>query len=280
MKGLFQMTQIELFKITTKPRSYIGFLAITVIVLLIEFAFYIDGKTYLQFITQTLEQSFTIQGNILNGNLICFIILQMLIVQMPLMIALVTGDLISGEAAGGTIRLLLTKPVSRANILMAKYLAGSIYTFLLILWLGVLALGVGRLIFGHGDLMVLKSEELVILRDILWRFMGAFVIAFLSLNVVATFSLMLSCFTDNSIGPIITSMSVIILFTIIGTIDIPFFDQLKPFLFTTHMIIWRNLFDNPLPQTQIYTSLAVLAGHIMLFLSIAFYNFTRKDIHN
>jgi ABC-2 type transport system permease protein len=206
----------------------------------------------------------------------------MLIVQMPLMIALVTGDLISGEAAGGTIRLLLTKPVSRANILMAKYLAGSIYTFLLILWLGVLALGVGRLIFGHGDLMVLKSEELVILRDgdILWRFMGAFVIAFLSLNVVATFSLMLSCFTDNSIGPIITSMSVIILFTIIGTIDIPFFDQMKPFLFTTHMIIWRNLFDNPLPKTQIYTSLAVLAGHIMLFLSIAFYHFTRKDIHN
>lgn len=282
MKALFQMIQIELFKITTKPRSYIGFLAITVIVLLIEFAFYIDGKTYLQFITQTLEQSFTIQGNILNGNLICFIILQMLIVQMPLMIALVTGDLISGEAAGGTIRLLLTKPVSRANILMAKYLAGSIYTFLLILWLGVLALGVGRLIFGHGDLMVLKSEELVILRDgdILWRFMGAFVIAFLSLNVVATFSLMLSCFTDNSIGPIITSMSVIILFTIIGTIDIPFFDQLKPFLFTTHMIIWRNLFDNPLPKNQIYTSLAVLAGHIMLFLSIAFYHFTRKDIHN
>ncbi len=282
MKALFQMTPVELFKIITKPRSYIGFLAITVIVLLIEFAFYIDGKTYLQFIVQTLEQSFTIQGNILNGNLICFIILQMLIVQMPLMVALVTGDLISGEAAGGTIRLLLTKPVSRANILMAKYLAGSIYTFLLILWLGVLALGGGYLIFGHGDLMVLKSEELVILRDgdILWRFLGAFVIAFLSLNVIATFSLMLSCFTDNSIGPIITSMSVIILFTIIGTIDIPFFDQLKPFLFTTHMIIWRNLFDNPLPKSQIITSIAVLVGHNILFLSIAFYHFTRKDIQN
>lgn len=54
------MKPIKTFKITSKPISYIGFLVITVIVLLIEFAFYIDGKTYLQFIMQTLEQSFTI----------------------------------------------------------------------------------------------------------------------------------------------------------------------------------------------------------------------------
>ena len=180
MKQFWNLITLELYKISTKPRSFIGFGAITVIILLIEFALYIDGKTYLQFITNSLEQSFVIDGNILNGNLVCFIILQTLIVQMPLLVALVTGDLISGEAASGTIRLLLTKPVSRAQILGAKYMAGSIYTFLLIFWLGVLALGVGRLVFGHGDLMILKSDELVILRDIdiLWRFIGAFFISF------------------------------------------------------------------------------------------------------
>jgi ABC-2 type transport system permease protein len=282
MKQFWNLTFLELYKISTKPRSFIGFGAITAIILIIEFALYIDGKTYLQFITNSLEQSFVIDGNILNGNLVCFIILQTLIVQMPLLVALVTGDLISGEAASGTIRLLLTKPVSRAQILGAKYVAGSMYTFLLLLWLGILALGIGRLLFGHGDLMVLKTDELVILRDgdILWRFLGAFLIAFLSLSVIATFSLMLSCFTDNSIGPIITSMAVIILFTIIGTIEVPLFDYIKPFLFTTHMIIWRNLFDNPLPTHQIVQSLSVLVIHIIVFLSIAFYHFTKKDIQN
>lgn len=282
MKQFWNLTFLELYKISTKPRSFIGFGAITAIILIIEFALYIDGKTYLQFITNSLEQSFVIDGNILNGNLVCFIILQTLIVQMPLLVALVTGDLISGEAASGTIRLLLTKPVSRAQILGAKYVAGSMYTFLLLLWLGILALGIGRLLFGHGDLMVLKTDELVILRDgdILWRFLGAFLIAFLSLSVIATFSLMLSCFTDNSIGPIITSMAVIILFTIIGTIEVPLFDYIKPFLFTTHMIIWRNLFDNPLPTHQIIQSLSVLVIHIIVFLSIAFYHFTKKDIQN
>lgn len=279
---MFNLIGIELFKIVTKPRSYLGFLAITLIIALIQFAFYVDGKQYLDFIFQSLQNSFEIEGNVLNGSLICFIILQMLIVQMPLLVALVTGDLVSGEASSGTIRMLLSKPYSRSQILGAKYIAGSIYTFALIAWLGLLALGLGLMLFGNGDLVVLKSDELVILRadDVLWRFMAAFFVAFLSLSVVTTFSLMLSCFTDNSITPIVASMSVIIIFTIIGTLDVPVFDTIKPALFTTHMIIWRNFFDNPLPTSQIVTSLTVLAAHIVVFLSVAFWHFNKKDIQN
>ena len=282
MKNLLTLIQLELYKIVTKPRSFIGFGAITAIVLLVQFALYIDGKTYWEFVTQSLEQTFTINGTIFNGNLVCFIILQMLLVQMPLMIALVTGDLISGESATGTIRLIATKPVSRAQILLAKYVAGSIYTILLILWLGFIAYGLSLLIFGHGDLIVLKSDGLVILRDadVAWRFFAAFFVAFLSLMVVGTFSLMLSCFTDNSIGPIIITMAVIILFTIIGTFDIPIFDRIKPFLFTTHMIVWRNIFDDPIPKEQIFESVIILLLHIAGFLGISFYHFTRKDIQN
>lgn len=279
---MLNLIGIELYKIVTKPRSYMGFLAITVIILLIQFAFFIDGKQYLDFVFQQLQNSLQIEGNVLNGSLICFIILQMLIVQMPLLVALVTGDLVSGEAASGTIRLLLSKPYSRAQILWAKFIAGSAYTFSLTLWLGLLALGLGLLLFGNGDLVVLKSEELVIIRsdDVLWRFIGAFFVAFLSLSVITSFSLMLSCFTDNSITPIVASMSVIIIFTIIGTLEVPLFDKIKPLLFTTHMIIWRNLFDNPLPVNQIILSLSVLTAHIVVFMSLAFWHFTRKDIQN
>jgi len=75
-------------------------------------------------------------------------------------------------------------------------------------------------------------------------------------------------------------MSVIIIFTIIGTLDVPVFDAIEPALFTTHMIIWRNFFDNPLPTEQITTSLSVLVAHIGVFLSIAFWHFNRKDIQN
>lgn len=277
---LWRLTLTEISRIAARPRSYIGFIAITVIVTLIHVAMLLDGQSYLQFITNPLQVGFTLEGNILNGNLVCFIILQTLIIQIPLLVALVTGDLISGEAAMGTLRLLLTRPVSREDILLSKFLAGACYILVLLVWLGLIALLLGRVLFGPGDLIVLKSDHVIILQssDTLWRFLGALGTAFLSLLVVASFSMVLSVYSENSIGPIISTMAVIILFTIIGTMEIPFFDKIKPFLFTTHMVVWQSLFDDPLDKKQIMTSLAVLVGHVMLFMSIALIAFRRKDI--
>ncbi len=275
-----RIIRIELLKIAAKPRSYIGFIAIAVIVSLIHLAMYMDGMNYISFITTPVQAAFSLNGKILNGNLVCFIILQTLIIQIPLLVALVTGDLISGEAAMGTIRLVATRPVSRTGLLMSKFVAGAAYVFVLLLWLGILALAVGLWLFGPGDLIVLKSEELTIIQgdDTLWRFFAALGIAFLSLMVVATFSMLLSCFAENSIGPIISTMAVIILFTIIGTMDIPLFDKIKPFLFTTHMVVWRNMFDQVLDTEQIVTSISILVLHIVLFLSVSWWIFRKKDI--
>lgn len=270
----------ELIKIFSKPRSYIGFIAITVIVSLIQMAMYLDGLNYFSFVTAPLQSSFNLDGNLVSGNMVAFVIIQTLILQIPLLVALVTGDLISGESATGTIRILASKPVSRTAILFAKFVAGLLYTLLLLIWLGFMSWGLALFIFGPGDLIVLKSEELIILQDsdISWRFLLAFAISFVSLSVVATFSLCLSCFAENSIGPIISTMAVIILFTIMGTLEIPFFDAIKPFLFTTHMIVWRNSFDLPVSVSQISTSLTIMIAHIILFLSVAWYRFNKKDI--
>ncbi|TNE58583.1 MAG: hypothetical protein EP344_09850 [Bacteroidetes bacterium] len=277
---MLELIKIESFKIATKPRSYIGFAAIFAIVVLIQLALYADGQAYLDFLIQSLNQSFQIEGMDFNGNLVGFIILQTLIIQMPLLVALVSGDAISGEIAGGTIRSLLTKPVSRSRIVWAKFIAAEGYTFLLILWLGILAWVGSLLIFGAGDLVVLKSDALVIVRDAdtAWRFLSAFALAFLSLSVVVALSFLLSAFAENSIAPIIITMSIILLFTIIGTFDIPIFNTIKPFLFTTHMIIWRNLFDRPLPVEQIVQSVSILMLHIAAFLTITLVYFNKKDI--
>jgi len=218
---MFDLISMELYKIRKRQRSYIGFAAIAVVVSIIQFALYVDGQDYVEFITMQIEQTFTINGTIINGNLVAYVILKMLIVQMPLLVAIVTGDLVSGEAANGTIRLLATKPVSRHNIIMAKFIAGSVYTIALILWLGIFSLGLGLLFFGNGDLIVLNSDGISILRSSATfpRFMAAMVVAFVSLTVVGSFSMMLSCFSDNSLGPILATMSVIIIFTIIGSSD-------------------------------------------------------------
>ena len=257
-------TYNEILKIASKPRSYIGIAAITLIICVILFAMRLDGMTYISFITAPFEQSLSFTGNILNGNLMAFIILNMLIIHVPLLIAFVTGDLISGEGAMGTIRLLLTKPISRTGILLSKYLAGCFYTLIVLLWMALLAIFVSKFLFGPGDLMVLKSDGLNIIQagDVGMRFFYGFLVAYLALIMIATLSLTFSCFSDNSIGPIVSTMGLIILFTIIGTLDVPVFENITPLLFTTHMASWRSFFEDPIPVEQIRTSIIVLFVHI------------------
>ena len=270
----------EFIKILSKPRSYIGIGALTLLILIILFAMKADGSSFISFVTSSFEQTLSFNGTILNGNLIAFIILQMLIVHIPLLVALVTGDLISGEAAMGTVRMLATKPISRTKIVLSKFIAGAAYTFILTLWLIFLALFVSKFIFGSGDLIVLNSDGLVILKehDILWRYGLSFIVAYLSLLTVSSVSICLSAFTDNSIGPIVSTMAIIILFTIIGTMDVTVFDYIKPLLFTTHMASWRSFFEDPVPYSKIINSVIILLIHNILLVSIAIFKFNKKDI--
>jgi ABC-2 type transport system permease protein len=273
-------TYNELIKIAAKPRSYIGIGALTLIVGIILFAMKVDGMEFISMITGPFEQSISFEGNVLNGNLIAYLVLQMLIIHVPLLIALVTGDLISGEGAMGTIRLLATKPISRTNILFSKYLAGCAYTFFMLLWLMFMALIVGKIMFGTGDLMVFNSGGLMVFheKDIAWRFTSGFSLAFLSMVMIATLSLTLSCFSDNSIGPIVSTMAIIILFTIISNIQVPVLQKIQPYLFTNRMMAWSYFFEDPVPTGKILQSVEILLIYIAGLLGIAAVKFNKKDI--
>ncbi len=277
---LFRSVYNEFVKIAAKPRSYLGIGSIVILVSIILFALKADGLSFISFVTASFEQTLTFQGNILNGNLIAFIILQMLIIHIPLLVALVTGDLVSGEAAMGTIRMLLTKPISRTKLLLSKFIAGGVYTLLITVFLGFMAVVVGKLMFGSGDLIVLNSDGLVILQqdDINWRYFGAFTVAFLALLTVSSISICLSCFSDNSIGPIVATMAIIILFTIVGTLDVKIFDGIRPYLFTTHMASWRSFFEDPLPVNQILQSVTILLIHNAILIVVSIIQFNKKDI--
>ena len=277
---LLKNTYNEFIKIIAKPRSYIGLGVLTALILVILFAMKADGSSYISFVTASFEQTLSFNGNILNGNLIAFIILQMLIVHIPLLVALVTGDLISGEAAMGTIRMLATKPISRTKIVLSKFIAGAVYTLILTIWLAFLALVVVKWMFGTGDMIVLNSSGLVILQeaDIFWRYGCSFIVAYLALLTVSSLSICLSAFAENSIGPIVSTMGIIILFTIIGSLDVTVFDSMKKFLFTTHMPSWRSFFEDPISLKDIWESISILLVHNIVLVSIAVIKFNTKDI--
>ncbi len=286
------IVNIELYKIFRKPRTYISFAAVSAIVGLIQLGFYADGDSYMQFGMQSFSDSFDIQGNIMNGYLMAFIILQLLLVHVPLLVALVAGDMISGEAAQGTLRLLLTKPISRSTLILAKFTASGIYTIALLFWMAIWALGISMMVFGADDMLILKSDSAsqIMSSDVMWRYLAAFLFAAIALLTVSALSFFLSLFAENSIGPIMATMSIIIVFTILNTLDLPIFNSLKPFLFTSHMLGWKGFFDVTVNENneQIVGSIenlrailfsgVILVVHILLFVISSIVIFNRKDI--
>ena len=277
---MWTVLRIELFKIFKKPRTFIAFVAIAAIVVLIQLAFYVDGESYVQFMLQTISDSFTIEGKLLNGYLICYVILQTLLIHVPLLIALVAGDMIAGEANMGTLRLLISKPISRSTLMMSKFLASTIYTLLLLLWMAFLSLPVSMMIFGSGDLMIFKSTEIVVLKstDIMWRYFAAFGFAAIAMTTVASLAFLLSIFAENSIGPIVATMSIIIVFTILTSMDLPLFNAMRPYIFTSHMLGWKGFLDNPINYGSVFKSASILMLHIVIFTSSAIVIFKHKDV--
>ena len=246
---------------------------------LIQVALFIDGETYIEFSLQNLKEAFDFQGNLLNGYLACYIILATLYVHIPFLITLVTGDLLAGEAAGGTFRVLLTRPVSRTKLLFAKFISGLIYTAALIFWMALISLLLGIAIMGTGDLIVIKNTVYIFAEDdVLWRLLAAFGFGLIAMWCVAALSFMFSSFADNSIGPIILTMTVIISFIVISAIDLSLFRVVKPFLFTNYMGSWKLFFESPVNYNKIMLSAGALVAHIILFFGIAWYNFKKKDI--
>ena len=291
---MWNLLQFELFKIFKKPRTYIAFGAIAAIILLIQLALLTNGREYVKFMLSSLDETLDIPyDQIRNGYWIGFAILNLLLIHVPILVALVAGDMVAGEANMGTLRLLITKPISRTNLIITKFFACVIYTFILVVWTAFLCLVVSVLLFGTNDLVISKEFELLQIEktDVLWRYIAAFGFGTVGLIVVASLSFMLSVLSDNSIGPIVATVAIIIVFTIMSEMQIPIYDKtVKPYLFTTHMLGWKGFFyidSDADGQTikgsiqnfsSIMRSLAILIGYIFLFVSSAIVIFKRKDI--
>jgi ABC-2 type transport system permease protein len=106
----------------------------------------------------------------------------------------------------------------------------------------------------------------------------AFSAAIWSMVVVASLAFFLSTLAENSIGPIIGTMAIVIIFFVIGNFPFDFFQAIKPYLFTTYMSFWQQFLDEPIPWQEISRSTMILGLHnVSLFLA-ALIVYRRKDI--
>ncbi|HQW94105.1 MAG TPA: ABC transporter permease [Ferruginibacter sp.] len=291
---MWNLLQIELFKIFKKPRTYLAFAIIAAFIFLIQLGLYVNGRDWMMFMLGSLGETMNIEyDKLVNGYAVCYFVLNLLLVHVPILVALVAGDVVSGEASMGTLRLLASKPVSRTQIILAKYAAIAVYVFALLLWIAVISLAVSIAVFGRNDLVVAKTTGLQLIEsgDVLWRYFCAFGFAFIAMMVVAAISLLLSTLSENSIGPIVATVGIIIVCTLISEMEIPLYQQyIKPYLFTTYMLGWKGFFyigstaDGETIKGSIQylpgivKSLAALLVYIVALVAASVYIFRKKDI--
>src|SRR5579862_6942748 len=143
----------ELWKLAGKKRTYIGFgafMASQVAMLIMfkrtrwesDFERLLGGNGYLasEYISA------------LTVGLIMLI--PQLGLLLPLYVTLIGGDLIAKEAEDGTLRMILSRPISRLRLLIVKWLAGVIFTAVLVAALSVIAVAFARLTFPWKGLFV------------------------------------------------------------------------------------------------------------------------------
>ncbi len=269
----------EILKTYFRWRSYIAFVAIAIVVPLVLVAMKLNTDTMVRTVTRGFSQDFLLLGNIVNAYFVTYLVLNALWIHVPFLLTLGAGDQLAGEAAAGTFRILLTRPVSRSRILLMKYLTTLLYTFTVVAFLVVLSVGLGLLLFGSGELVVPGKVLTVIpAGEGPWRMVLACLLATWGMWVVASMAFFFSSLVDNALGPIVGTMAVIIIFYMLSGVQVDLFRAVRPYLFTTYLDIWQKALESPIPLREVLTSGAILGAYSVGFYCMTWYIFVRKDI--
>ena len=269
----------EFIKVLNKKRTYIGFILLFILVPLIILAIG-DGAEYLESqIYGQLRDSFMIVGTLTNGYLSTYLIIGILITQMPFLSTIVASEIFSREYSDGTFRMYLTRPISRSKVLLSKLIIVSIYTILLMFFFVFYTLLVSYLFLGSGDLAVFHKGLLFLSEDdIIWRFFLAYIVSTTVMLTTSFLCLMLSTMSKNSVTPIIITISVVFIGSIISFIPLQMFENMNPYLFTGYLDLFLSSFHDPVPWNTIFISFGVCTFWSLFFLIIAFIIFNRKEI--
>tara|TARA_B100000686_G_scaffold298374_1_gene331344 strand:+ start:4633 stop:5472 length:840 start_codon:yes stop_codon:yes gene_type:complete len=269
----------ESVKALQKKRTYISFVLIFFLVPLIVLAIgngagYLENKIYGQ-----LEDSFIVVGTLTNGYLASYLIIGILIGQMPFLATIVASEIVSGEYSKGTFRMYLSRPVSRRIVLLSKLIIVVLYTIIMMLFFVFYTLIVSCILLGTGDLAVYHMGLLFLgQEDIFWRFSLAFFISSFVMVTISILCFMLSTFCKNSVTPIIIAISTVFIGTAISFIPLKIFEIINPFLFTGYIDLFLTSFYDPVPWNLILNGFLICFMWSILFISLSFNHFADKEI--
>ena len=277
----FNLFYNELIKVLFKRRTYISFILITFLIPLIVYGFEYGAVSLEDKISSQMQDIVVTAGSAVNGYLAAYIIISILISQMSFLSTIVPSEIISGEYSKGTFRIYLTRPISRSSLFLSKVLVVLLYTTLMMLYFFTYTILVSYLILDKGMLIVFHDGIVgldPVNDNVLYRFFLGFMLSNFIMITVSFLCLMFSSFSKNSVTPIISTISIVFIGAAILFIPIDIFEVINPYIFTGYMNNLLKAFYEPMPYELFYDCLYVCSAWSLLFLSIAYYNFIRRDI--
>jgi ABC-2 type transport system permease protein len=250
----------ELWKLFGKKRTYIGFgaflLAQTAMLLLFRFGRVRDG-----FERMLSTNGYLASEYISALTVSVFMLVPQISLLMPLYATLVGGDMVAKESEDGTLRMILSRPVSRLRLLLVKWAAGMVFAVMLVLALGATALGFASLLFPWKGMFVFfpgTAFSVLTAGEGLARF--AFSHLFLAVNASAILSVafMFSCFNMKPAAATILALSYLLLNVVME--HIPVFNTYENWFITHHFGCWLLVFQHPVPWARILESEIILVA--------------------
>lgn len=194
---------------------------------------------------------------------------------LPLTVAVVAGDAISGEASIGTLRYLLTRPSGRVRLLGVKSVTLVVYCLLAGLVVAAGGLIGGAIFFPIGRVVTLSGTT-ISLGDGVWRTFLAAIIVGASLLGLAAIGLFISTMTDVPVGAMAATVGIAVLSAILDAV--PEVSAIHPWLFTHDWQAFPDLLRVPIIWSSIDKDLLLQLGYVAVFATAAWARFTTKDV--
>ncbi len=222
------------------------------------------------------------QGNIFASHITqsglatpVLMLLFLSVFMLPLIAALVAGDIVAAEDGNGTLKTILTRSVDRGQVFTAKALAAMTYATIAVFLSASVATIAGVASWGFNHVITFSGTVVSAPEGLLLVF-AANAVYLIPLLTVAAIGVLLSTATRNSAAAVVGTVGLVILLYIVS--GIPGIEGLKPYLLTEQFENWHGLLRTPTDWTPIWHSAWVCALYAVPSLFAAYLVFLRRDV--
>jgi ABC-2 type transport system permease protein len=264
--------RVEAVRQLLRRRTLIAFAVMAVLPVVIWAAFAIGGPPEGGRNGQwSLMRVATASGT--NFSLAVLFVASGFLVTVP--VALFFGDTVASEASWASLRYLLAAPVPRARLLLNKSLVALAFSAAGVLALPAVALAVGTLAYGWGDLQLSTGGSMDV-RTALGRLCVVALYVFVSQLSVAGLAFWLSTVTDAPLGAVGGAVGFTILANILDAITA--LGPVRTFLPTHYQFAWADLLQDKAEWAGVLKGTSVSLSFFLVFTALAFRHFRSKDI--